>query len=569
MISIPFKLRNIFHQFFIIGLTILSLQGFSQEEDMKRALENFPSLLYERPDSIIQVAEKVLFSDFVSDSLRASAAYWLGNGYYIQGDYYAGAGYYKQALSMDYVKKSMKMRGAILNNLGNIYDNTGRYQEALKVYLESLEIDRELGDLRGVALSQNNVGLVYLNLEQYPESKRFLEEALVYFEEVQDVGGLALVNQNLGKLMGHQRKFIESVIFLERGLEYHVKSENYYEQAGTLILLSEMLMYIDDLEGAYETIAKAEKIVNEHGYQSVDVWIDLAKADFYVRIGELDKAHEIVKNMNVGTLYKQRRVKYSLLSIAIEKKDYEMIKEYLDDFLYVIDSMAITTSQSLVNEYHIQYETQHRIKQIEKQELIIEKTRTLLVVSIVFILILISLIIMIVTSYKTQKEAYRKIYDFNKRQKDKNSPFASTLKSEPIEIDDSVENQDEDFNDSLNEVWTSILKNMKSQKLYRDQDLNATKMAEVCGTNKTYVYQAAKSFFGESFMYFVNHYRVEEAKLLLDEKNDQGKELSLEEIAEQVGFSSKSSFFRHFKSITGLPPGTYRKLSKVDKMKAT
>jgi AraC-like DNA-binding protein len=49
-------------------------------------------------------------------------------------------------------------------------------------------------------------------------------------------------------------------------------------------------------------------------------------------------------------------------------------------------------------------------------------------------------------------------------------------------------------------------------------------------------------------------YRVEEAKKLLKEKQN----IKVEEIAEQVGYNSKSSFNTAFKKITGLTPSEFR-----------
>ena len=56
---------------------------------------------------------------------------------------------------------------------------------------------------------------------------------------------------------------------------------------------------------------------------------------------------------------------------------------------------------------------------------------------------------------------------------------------------------------------------------------------------------------GENFINFLNKYRVEEAKKLLL-RNRSAK--NLEEIYLQCGFNSRSTFFRAFKSVTGLTP---------------
>ena len=51
-------------------------------------------------------------------------------------------------------------------------------------------------------------------------------------------------------------------------------------------------------------------------------------------------------------------------------------------------------------------------------------------------------------------------------------------------------------------------------------------------------------------------YRVEEAKSIL--KTDLGKKLTIEEVAEQVGYNSKSAFNTAFKKITSQTPSEFR-----------
>jgi AraC-like DNA-binding protein len=64
-----------------------------------------------------------------------------------------------------------------------------------------------------------------------------------------------------------------------------------------------------------------------------------------------------------------------------------------------------------------------------------------------------------------------------------------------------------------------------------------------------------------SFYDYVNRYRVDEFKAIVAAYGVDT--LTLSALAEKAGFSSRASFFRHFKEIEGITPGEYIKgLSK-------
>lgn len=72
----------------------------------------------------------------------------------------------------------------------------------------------------------------------------------------------------------------------------------------------------------------------------------------------------------------------------------------------------------------------------------------------------------------------------------------------------------------------------------------------------SYLSRSYKRITGFSFMEYVNHVRIREAKRLLGESD-----LKVIQVAEQSGFQSISHFGRVFKQVTRLSPLTYRKMN--------
>ena len=101
-----------------------------------------------------------------------------------------------------------------------------------------------------------------------------------------------------------------------------------------------------------------------------------------------------------------------------------------------------------------------------------------------------------------------------------------------------------------------LLQLMEQEKLYRKPDLKLSDIAERLNTNVKYISQLVRLRTSDNFPTFVNKYRVEEIKAhLVDQRF---RHLTMAAIAEESGFSSKATFNRVFKEITGTSPKSYK-----------
>lgn len=90
--------------------------------------------------------------------------------------------------------------------------------------------------------------------------------------------------------------------------------------------------------------------------------------------------------------------------------------------------------------------------------------------------------------------------------------------------------------------------------LFQDNELSLTRLAEASGLNVHLASKAINECSGGNFYDWVNHYRIEKAKSLLLQSDQQ-----VSRICYDVGFNSKSTFYTAFKKVTGLTPGAFRK----------
>jgi AraC-like DNA-binding protein len=105
-------------------------------------------------------------------------------------------------------------------------------------------------------------------------------------------------------------------------------------------------------------------------------------------------------------------------------------------------------------------------------------------------------------------------------------------------------------------LWKSKIERlMAEEKIYLEPDLALSDLAQRLHTNASVLSAAINGAFGKNFNDFVNEYRVEAVKRLLQDPSV--RHLSLLGIGLECGFNSKSTFNRAFKKATGSAPGAF------------
>lgn len=106
-------------------------------------------------------------------------------------------------------------------------------------------------------------------------------------------------------------------------------------------------------------------------------------------------------------------------------------------------------------------------------------------------------------------------------------------------------------------IAQNIIELIEKEKIFQNSKLSVYELADILKTNKTYISVSINNVLKKNFRQFINEYRIEEAKkLLVDPKFNH---ISIEGIAQTVGFISKSTFNVTFKKQAGVIPSEYRK----------
>lgn len=107
-----------------------------------------------------------------------------------------------------------------------------------------------------------------------------------------------------------------------------------------------------------------------------------------------------------------------------------------------------------------------------------------------------------------------------------------------------------------NVILNSIVSLMRDDKYFLKSTASLSGLAKSINQSSHHVSQVINEKLNQSFFEMLASYRVEDAKDIL--KTELGKKLTIEEVAERVGYNSKSAFNTAFKKFTSQTPSAYR-----------
>lgn len=102
-----------------------------------------------------------------------------------------------------------------------------------------------------------------------------------------------------------------------------------------------------------------------------------------------------------------------------------------------------------------------------------------------------------------------------------------------------------------------LMEAMQERELYLDCELTLPDLARETGLTPHQVSQVLNGQMNQNFFSFVNNYRIQLAKKLLSDP--QTSSMPIVELAVEVGFKSKSSFYDAFKKSTEMTPTQFKK----------
>ena len=106
-------------------------------------------------------------------------------------------------------------------------------------------------------------------------------------------------------------------------------------------------------------------------------------------------------------------------------------------------------------------------------------------------------------------------------------------------------------------ICTALDSVIKENKIYLDANLTIDLLAEKISCSRHSLSQVLNECMKQSFYDYINHHRVEAAKILLADEGRKAHKIA--SIAYDAGFNSISTFNEVFKKISGCTPSQFRR----------
>lgn len=454
--------------------------------------------------------------EFVSSVYAGEAFFYKQNL-----EYFKAIQKYEQAIKLT---KNINAKISHLERIGNINFEIRKHKESVIYYCDALKLlnsHKKESESFMYYLLEADLGASYLQLKDYKSALSSLKKALEH---------PFFSNRDRGAIFGNMGIAYLSINSLDSADYYLNKALIISESIGSN---SDKLAYLN---------SKAELVKRRQQ------WNQLPSV--------ITEISELVNEVNEFYIVYDS---FELLSNYYEKSgNYEKSSKYLKKWIIVNDSINNRDFMNKISEFQFKYETEKKEQQIALQQTAIKDKNLLLVFLVIGgSLIFVGLMVILVL-YRIKNKAYKQLV-YQSLENTSNALLVkieeNTDEENTIEIKNGISPLDESIK---NKIEISLNKQLDA-KVYLDPNLILKTLADKCVTNRSYLSQFINERYNMNFNTFINTLRINEAKEILSNKNN---DIPLKDLYLRLGFKTYSVFNEAFKKHVGVTPNFYQKTVK-------
>jgi len=449
----------------------------------------------------------------------------LGLAYKKSSNFEDAIKYYEKSYQIDDSLNLQYEKAIDLANIAGVYFSWKQYNLAQDYFYQSLEIYKSLKNKRGISSIYSNIAGAQRATNQIIAAKENYEKALAIALEINDNYQIASAYHGLGMIAFEEGLYSQSIKLEEKAKEYFQLTNRPFALCNVSLSLARSAMALQNFDKAKQELLQAEEYSTKTASLELKKEVALQYAQYFSLMGENKKSND-----------------------------------YYKSFIQFNDSLFNQKSHRLITEFNIKLNTLKQQRQIEKISLenkisetkISNRNRLIIILIGGLILLLIGSLI-ILRLYLQKQKSYQLLYEKSisdlKSSKNLTSCQKDIIKAE---IKDDV----------LKGILERLHEKIEIEKVYLQMDLSIHKLAQQMDTNTSYLSKIINDYYQQNFNSFVNKYRILAAQEMMHQKKY--RNYTIEAIAHECGFRSKSSFNKAFKQAIGLTPGIYIQKIKED-----
>ncbi len=474
--------------------------------------------------------------------------------------------YYLSSKEITQINKPNKSYINSLINLGKTYIVTNNYSEASNLLREALKHSEDINYIEGKIYALNNISELFVAKNDNENALRFLNKAKILLKEIDNSEIRILVMSNIATVYKLLKKHKKALTCFQKVYDLQKTSYNKVFTHNTLLQIAELHKLTKNYKLAHQYLDSCQIVSEQIGSKQTLFYAKLQRAELFLLQNNTEQANKIL----IKLLNKMEQEQYLEIKLGIYLRLSDLYKirnEYEKSLFYFQKYQELLMNKlekaytfqlgKIQNDSKLQSLTdkltiakyQNTVKQ---KEINYRKRITFFIGSISVLLILFSLILLKLYIDKTKalKHLVKKNLELVKQ-----IPFST----EKEQINNYVKEED---NNKSKELVKLLIEKIEIEEIYLQNKITVTDVAKKLDTNRTYLSAAISSVLDTNFSNLINKYRIEKARIMLSQTE---QKLTIEGIANNVGFNSKSAFNIAFKKFTGVTPSALRKQAYQNK----
>lgn len=421
----------------------------------------------------------------------------------------------------------------------------GKYPEAHETITRAIEICKEEGYTSKLIHIYQMVGWVFVRMNDLDIAKQYAKESIRTGVDNNLQNQLAEAYNLLGCIMMRQQND-SALFYFRKSATLNIQNNSTAKLGFNYNNMAGVFSNMQQLDSALFYCNKA-LLLHREAEMNLAIGNDLALfGNIHMQLNNYNKAEQIYKEALIYakrskfTVLKQQL--YQSLSYCYEKNNKSNLAiKYLKLYQSEKDSAINQASKTklLKQELDKQNKAINNLKGVYnsiKNELQVKKTWEKWGILFLMAWLILTLSI-IFRAYKRKKHAVT----------------VKTTKPRSIHQSSQTKKQ-------ITELAKNFISHIENENRYLDKQITINEVATNLNTNRTYLSQAINQEFNKTFTFVINEMRINEACQILE--SSKYDHLTIEGIANMVGFQSKTSFINAFKKHKNTTPGAYKKTTR-------